>query len=30
VYEGVLEAKDAVIAQMRPGVSWIEMHELVD
>jgi Xaa-Pro dipeptidase len=28
VYEGVLKAQQAVMDAMRPGVSWVDMHEL--
>ncbi|KDO33890.1 hypothetical protein SPRG_01770 [Saprolegnia parasitica CBS 223.65] len=28
IYEGVLKAHDAVIAAMKPGVEWTEMHML--
>ncbi|KAI5080887.1 hypothetical protein GOP47_0004070 [Adiantum capillus-veneris] len=30
VYEGVLDAQKAVIAAIKPGVSWIEMHKLAE
>ncbi|MCO5612386.1 hypothetical protein L7F22_066653 [Adiantum nelumboides] len=30
VYEGVLNAQKAVIAAIKPGVSWIEMHTLAE
>lgn len=30
VYEGVLNAQKAVIAAIKPGVSWIEMHKLAE
>ncbi|OQR91079.1 xaa-Pro dipeptidase, metalloprotease family M24B [Thraustotheca clavata] len=28
IYEGVLKAHDAVIAAMKPGVEWVDMHLL--
>lgn len=30
IYEGVLEAQKAVMAAIKPGVSWIEMHKLAE
>ncbi|KAI4379994.1 hypothetical protein MLD38_006228 [Melastoma candidum] len=30
VYNAVLQAHDAVIAAMKPGVSWVEMHKLAE
>ncbi|KAJ8568709.1 hypothetical protein K7X08_030931 [Anisodus acutangulus] len=30
VYTAVLDAHDAVISAMRPGVSWVDMHKLAE
>lgn len=30
VYSAVLDAHDAVISSMRPGVSWVDMHRLAE